>query len=855
MLEIINVSKVYKNKTEKVYALKNCSLSINENQFIIISGKSGSGKTTLINLIGSLETPSSGDILYNNQSIFLNNQEYRNQVIGFIFQEHNLIEHLTVKENISLALELQGQAVSDDEVLAILKKVSLEEYIDKYPNQLSTGQHQRCAIARALIKSPKIIIADEPTGSLDENTGNHIMDLLKELSKEYLVIMVTHNIDYPKKYADRHIVIENGMIIQDEIINPNSSDIKESKSLNDCSSKLMLDSKKNYIKQYLKVNTSHLLRTILILSISMFLLLLFYTSLNIDQSRMIYKTITSDKSSSVYYINNNFVIDEERDDGHYFLELNTGFYTRDIEKMKKKYNNQNIYPIYRRYISLEEYINYPPNLIFTGDVSGLIEIDKTLLNNFKYKLIEGNLPKEFNENQVEIAIPKFLYEFLNKYGIDNTNIIGNIIEYNNVNYKITGVIDTNYDTSYYKEYFLTNNSKIDENKKEQYQKLIESEIHTAFFVPVNYIKTIKDDNYVLEISNLDEVLICNENLSHQLIYISKYINNNNIIFNDSKTSTLNNNEAIIDISLLNSNINYKIEKLVIEFAENHYDEISNEFEKKYPGSNYHNYVDYILTHENNEYHPDKSYMSFLSIILKEEMDKINSQEPTIKVSSIKGIFEERINIIGISLYDENKIILSNNYFNKVKNVSYGTYKTILVKASDKFSNDKSIIRDFNHNKNIDNSILSTFYTFISTFESLKPFLIILFSFFTLTTIILMLYFINDLLKSAKKDIGLILALGARKKDVKQIYCMTLSIIILLSILLSIIFLLLLSPLVNSFLKNEYNLFTNVLFINYQVITIYVVSLLIIFTIIVYILLKVILRNKSLKSLYINKNKF
>ena len=96
MLEIINVSKVYKNKTEKVYALKNCSLSINENQFIIISGKSGSGKTTLINLIGSLETPSSGDILYNNQSIFLNNQEYRNQVIGFIFQEHNLIEHLTV---------------------------------------------------------------------------------------------------------------------------------------------------------------------------------------------------------------------------------------------------------------------------------------------------------------------------------------------------------------------------------------------------------------------------------------------------------------------------------------------------------------------------------------------------------------------------------------------------------------------------------------------------------------------------------------------------------------------------------------------------------------------------------------
>lgn len=848
MLEIINISKVYKNRVETVYALKDCSLIIKENQFIIISGKSGSGKTTLINLISSLDKPSSGDILYNGQSIFKNSEEYRNQVVGVIFQEHNLLDHLTVKENIRLSLELQGRNVSDEEIIAILKKVALEEYIDKYPNQLSTGQHQRCAIARALIKSPKIIIADEPTGSLDEDTGDQIMTLLKELSKEYLVIIVTHNIEYPKKYADRHIVINYGKIIKDEVINTNCNPIRDSVNLEKSHNKLTLFSKGNYVKSYIKANINHMLRSILMLTLTMLLMFFFYTLLNINKSKMIYKTITSDKSNIGYYLNNMLYIKED----NCVTESNLGFYTQDIEKMKEDYNNQNIYPIIRNQIPLDE--NDQIDLIFNGYSSGLMEIDDKILSNLNFSLVDGNLPKEYSDSQVDIAITKFLYNYLKEYSTDDEKIINKIIEYQGIKYKITGIIDTNYNFSYFGDYLLKNETKIDQNKKDQYHNLITTEVHTMIFVPVNYFKFIIDDKIRVKLEGIKERNVI-EWLS-QITYVSKYTNNNNILFR-TDSITLNENDVIIDISLLyKDRIDININDLINEFAKNHFEEIKSDFEKDYPNSTYLNYANYIRSNKFNKYHPDKTYKSFETTVLLNEIDDLNRKELKLKVSSNKGDFAENINIVGISFNNESGIIISDSFFNKVKNIAHGTYESVLVKVSDKYRYDKPIISNYmnkNSNESIDNSILNTLYQFLSTYKSLQIFIIILFSLFTVITVILILYFINDTLKNAKNDIGLLLALGAKIKDAKQIYYIAVSFNMITSILFSLILYFILSPFVNLFFRYEYVLYTNVLFFDFKLVFNYIISLILIYTLIYYILANIILRTKSIKSLYVQKN--
>lgn len=220
MLELRNLTKVYKTKSEDVFALNNVNLSFGETGMIFITGKSGSGKTTLLNVIGGLDSFNEGDLLIKGKSFSQFKQSdfdnYRNTFIGFVFQEYNLLEEMTVEKNISLAIELQGQRRRDVErINDILKRVDLEGMNDRHPSELSGGQKQRVAIARALIKNPQIILTDEPTGALDTNSGIQVMDLLMELSRERLVIIVSHNMELARTYADRIIEMKDGSIQKD----------------------------------------------------------------------------------------------------------------------------------------------------------------------------------------------------------------------------------------------------------------------------------------------------------------------------------------------------------------------------------------------------------------------------------------------------------------------------------------------------------------------------------------------------------------------------------------------------------------------------------------------------------------
>ena len=216
MLKIKNITKQYITGDLKQVALDNISLNLRDSEFVAILGPSGSGKTTLLNIIGGLDRYDSGDLIINGISTKQYKDRdwdsYRNHTIGFVFQSYNLIMHLSILANVELALTISGVSKSERKQRAIdaLKQVGLEKHIYKKPNQLSGGQMQRVAIARALVNDPDILLADEPTGALDSETSVQVMDLLKEVAKDRLVVMVTHNPELAKSYASRIVQVKDG---------------------------------------------------------------------------------------------------------------------------------------------------------------------------------------------------------------------------------------------------------------------------------------------------------------------------------------------------------------------------------------------------------------------------------------------------------------------------------------------------------------------------------------------------------------------------------------------------------------------------------------------------------------------
>ena len=233
MLELKNIKKSYKTGSFVQKALDDVSLQFRRNEFVSILGPSGSGKTTLLNIIGGLDHYDSGDLIINNKST-KNYKEndwnaYRNNCIGFIFQNYNLITHITILENVEMGMTLSGVSPKEKRRRAeeALEKVGLIEHAHKKPNQLSGGQMQRVAIARALANNPDIILADEPTGALDTKTSKQIMDLIKEISKDKLVIMVTHNKELAEKYSTRIVELKDGQLLKDS--NPVKNEEKVNK--------------------------------------------------------------------------------------------------------------------------------------------------------------------------------------------------------------------------------------------------------------------------------------------------------------------------------------------------------------------------------------------------------------------------------------------------------------------------------------------------------------------------------------------------------------------------------------------------------------------------------------------------
>ena len=221
MLQIKDISKTYITGSLKQAALDDVSFNLRDNEFVAVLGPSGSGKTTLLNVIGGLDRYDSGNLIINGISTKEYNDRdwdsYRNHTIGFVFQSYNLIQHQSVLSNVEIALTISGVSKGERRRRAkeTLARVGLGDQLHKRPNQLSGGQMQRVAIARALINNPDILLADEPTGALDSETSTQVLELLKEVAKDRLVVLVTHNRELADRYANRIIQLRDGKITDD----------------------------------------------------------------------------------------------------------------------------------------------------------------------------------------------------------------------------------------------------------------------------------------------------------------------------------------------------------------------------------------------------------------------------------------------------------------------------------------------------------------------------------------------------------------------------------------------------------------------------------------------------------------
>ena len=229
VLKVNNLKKYYGNNTNITKALNNISFTVNDNEFLAIMGASGSGKTTLLNTISTIDTVTSGNIIINGVDITNLSEEelsnFRKENLGFVFQDFNLLDTLTIKENIALSLIInkEDKTKIDDLVLDISKKLSISDILNKYPYEVSGGQKQRCACARALINNPKLILADEPTGALDSRNARVLLETFKEMNEELnsTILMVTHDA-FSASFARRVLFIKDGKIFN-EIIKGNKS--------------------------------------------------------------------------------------------------------------------------------------------------------------------------------------------------------------------------------------------------------------------------------------------------------------------------------------------------------------------------------------------------------------------------------------------------------------------------------------------------------------------------------------------------------------------------------------------------------------------------------------------------------
>jgi ABC-type lipoprotein export system ATPase subunit len=794
MIQLNNVCKSYKNKKGiKTEAIKNINLKFGDKGLNFILGKSGSGKSTLLNIIGGLDNYESGELILfgKNTKNFKSNDydNYRNNYIGFVFQDFNIIEDYTVYENIMLSIKLQNKKIDVSDFDKLLERLEIGNLKNRKVNELSGGQKQRVAIARALIKKPKVILADEPTGNLDTKTGIEVMNLLKEISKETLVIIVSHNEEYAKEYADRIIKIQDGEIISD------SNSLKDVE-LTECYQKTktrlpFIDSLKFGVSS-LKCKKIKLLFTIILISLSTLFLSIAYIvkSYNYDDNYYNILKNTNTNSLEIRKVKN------EKDYKKY-LKLNE----KDIEyissNIDSKYNivysindNSNIIDFFNLNIYQQKdlFNDYAEETdLYTYYASNVKIVETNSKENFTNEKLIGNYPT----NSDEIIISNYLANLIIENGIykynsdeiykpkDSEELVSSNIyvsfgKYNKI--KIVGIID--YDISEFEQlkglYQKSDAAKITETdlKLSLKLQLYINNIYNRVYVNSDFVDKIDSSEYK---SNLDASNIYNVEFANGDI-----LNNNTNVINSNveyyngiewkKTNKLESNQMLISVLDIigESNYNNYIEKL-----NNYINENSNanslELEKEFIENNL-DFSEIIGQKVNLKIYEDTEY-----VIVSNE-NTPTKEYNDIQVIGICGLINsDNIN----SLFSTDVLGEYSDKYVEVDSILVEDFNDLELKKYLKiFSNDSKY--------NVYSLYSDTVQFYYNYINNAKPYINFFTIIFFIFSFILICNFMFNSISSKKKEIGILKALGAKNNDVVKIFIVEGLLLSIISSLLSII---------------------------------------------------------------------
>ena len=772
MIEFKNVSKIYKTKKGvETKALNNINLKIGNKGLVFIVGKSGSGKSTMLNLLGGLDNITSGELFINNKDIskFKNKQydAYRNTYVGFIFQEFNILENYNVYENIELALRLQNKKASKTDIDELLKKLGLENLDQRKINELSGGQKQRVAIARALIKNPEIILADEPTGNLDQTSSKQIFDLLKEISKEKLVIVVSHDMESAKNYADRIIEISDGNIINDT--NP-EIDITEEK-FNLKKSKLPFSYSIKMALRGLTIKPFKLFMTCVLTAMALIFMGFTINCYLFNEPEFIAKTL-NDNDKHVYSVSKT----KYDGDGDSFATPLTDKDVKKIEKItgstvSKGYHLQNNEYLLEFEFGEVNPDNRPDYYISYPYIDNFIELEDDRIPG---KVI-GNLPK----TDRELVIHKYLAEYIIKYGVvDSENNLykpSSIEDLINSKHElklgenavtISGVVDDNNTPL---EKYKDGSSIYDFDLRTFY-----SDIYVAASSNVyvkGFTKTAKLNNnainllngiYIERVADKDSQ---SEDWNGESNFKNIKDNTKEVITKDGlKTiNTLSKDEVVLSLKAmqkLDSNYEQGLANYLKQNMNLPYNMAVQTYTQNYIQTESFNNIK-IKLYDNREGIKENREVKIVGIIIDENSYISNdyAEEYDIQVKYLNSLF----------IYDDDldhliKMFNTFKYYNMQDMTNEGVEYTYSV---------------YGVSENDLNEIINTYIV-------LKNYILIVSLVFTVFAILLFSNFIGVSISYSKKEIGILRALGARNKDTLKIFAYEALIIGIISWIISII---------------------------------------------------------------------
>lgn len=746
MIQITNLKKDYTSKTGvTTNALKGINLNIGEKGLVFIIGKSGSGKSTLLNVLGGLDNITEGQILINNKDLTKFNEKeldsYRNTYVGFVFQDFNLLEQYSVSENIGLANSLQGKETNKEELENLLTKLEINEFKDRKINELSGGQKQRVSIARALIKKPNLLLCDEPTGNLDINTGVQIFNVLQEISKERLVIVVSHDLDSARKYANRIIQIEDGNIvndanaIQEETVTKNIELIK---------SKLPMKYAFKMVKKNLLLKKKKLFATIIIAAFTL-IFMGFTTNLALfKESRLVANYL---KDNELY----RYDIRKYEDNDSALFKLNESDEQKIKEitnaKLNKAYilnnNEQSLnfeYGETTKSMTSEQEKIYSNRLDYDFQELNFIEVE----NDNLLKNIIGKIPQNSNE----IVIHKYMADFMIEFGVKTyeeeiyfpksyEELINSRKELKLGDNKIiiSGIMNDN-DELFKK---LKNGEKLNleqNNEVDETYCFIADDVYVKGFTSV--AKLNHDKNFITKNMGIMDTPNSELKILEEPI---QAVTKNGI----EEVSVLQKNEVIVTLDDL------KVFDLLFDMKFN----------------------DYMLEHKDKVY--EELINEFIQVYLTTEADVI--KKPDLYTVFMGDNHNKYIlNIVGVSL--DNNQYVSNDFLKAYNPVE--KYISKIVVYDDNMNNtinslDKMYLNtdfDLIDEKEIYGYTFLRYGSLMTITETYKIARIVLFVLAMLFMVFSFLQFGNFVgisISNNKKDIGILRAIGASEKDIVKIY--------------------------------------------------------------------------------------